>query len=128
MKKILIAFVAVSALTLSSCSKDTRINNQLDGSWNVTKFENSTLPSGQSITLTFSKDKKGKGTGTQTVSGTGIFDGTTSFTYEVLDEKLIQTTVVSGFTNKEISTIKEHSKDKMILINTDNEETILEAK
>lgn len=128
MKKNLIAFVAVAVLILSSCSKDTRINNQLDGSWNVTKFENSTLSSGQSITFTFSKDKKGKGTGTQTISGTGIFDGTTSFSYEVLDEKLIQTTVVSGFTNVEISTIKEHSKDKMVLVNSDNEETVLEAK
>ncbi len=128
MRKILVVVVAISALTLSSCSKDTRINNKLDGSWNVTKFEGSTIGSGQTVTITFSKDKKGKGTGTQTISGTGVFDGTSSFSYEVADEKLIQTTVISGFTSVDISTIKEYSKDKVVLVNVENEESILEAK
>ncbi len=126
MKKILFALLAITTLSLSSCSKEQTINRQLDGSWNATIVDDVAVPSGTSVTYTFSKDKKGKGTGTYTASGFGAFDGTYNFNYTIVDDKITWTYTNSSVS--EVYTVSDHSKKDMTFTNTDGEKTVLEAK
>lgn len=127
MKKMFFAFLAVTVLSLASCSKERRINNQLDGSWKATIVDDVAVPSGMSLTYKFEKGKKGKGTGTQTTSGTGQFDGTVNFNYEISGDKIAMTYTNTAFSN--VYTVTEHSKKKMVLTDVaDGKKTTLEAQ
>jgi hypothetical protein len=53
--------LALIAVLFSSCSKEQRLNRKLDGTWSVTSIDGNAMSSGESITMTFSKDKKGRG-------------------------------------------------------------------
>lgn len=127
MKKLLIALLAVTTLSLSSCSKDQTINRQLDGSWTATKVDGQDMPSGSSLEYTFSKDKKGKGTGT--MNGTGFYSAfsNVSFSYVIADEKITMTTSNTSFSAT--YTVSDHSKTEMTLTDmSDNSQTVLKAK
>jgi hypothetical protein len=106
MKKIISILFAVTLL-FSACSKDQRINKQLDGDWTVTK-ENG-VPVTDPTTYSFAKDKKGAGTFTFTsvsTYGTDSYSGT----YQISDEKITMTvsTILGSFSFT--ASITEHSK------------------
>jgi len=67
MKKIL--FLAVAILALVSCSKESRLNKKIDGTWDIVSV-NGQLPSsiGLTMTIEFTKDKKGKGAFTSKIT------------------------------------------------------------
>lgn len=126
MKKLLFVFVAV-AFILASCSKENKLNRRLDGDWNVVSYGTETIPSGSSIVLSFSKDKKGLGTYVVTMN----FDGdisTETGKYELeKDEKITMTSNESGST-PDVFTITEYSKTDLKLKDSDNEELVLKKK
>lgn len=85
MKKL--AFFAIIALVLISCSKEQRTSRKLDGTWKLTKFNGEGVPEGLIETFTFSKDKKGKGDGTYKYSY-GNFNQNIALQYVVVKENL----------------------------------------
>lgn len=123
MKKLIFALIAVATLSLASCSKETRINNKLDGSWNVTQWENIAMPAGSSLTYEFNKGKKGAGSGK--ASGTGYFVLTSyDFSYQISDDKL---EILHG-TTKDSYTVTEYSSNNVTLTKSTGTVTKLEAK
>jgi|GEM_PF-3292981 len=127
MKRLLFSITTLTVfLLISSCHSDRRISRQLDGKWNVTKMNNQSLPGGESMTIVFSKDKKGKGTGASTYLDAD-YKTIRTFTYAVSDEKLTQTYNQSGSDVDQVFTIEEHSRKKMVLLDAENEEMILES-
>lgn len=127
MKRFLFSITTlITLLLVSSCHSDQRISRQLDGKWNVTKMNNQALPGGESMTIVFSKDKKGKGTGASTYLDAD-YKTIRTFTYAVSDQKLTQTYSQSGSDVNHVFTIQDHSRKKMVLLDAENEEMILES-
>jgi len=60
MKKIAFLLLVVM-FVLTSCLKSNKLNNRLEGIWNVEKIGGSSVPNGLSYSFTFSKEKGGKG-------------------------------------------------------------------
>jgi len=126
MKNTLFLLFITTSLLLSSCSKETRINRQLDGDWNAMKVNGEVPPAGSTVTFTFSKDKKGKGTGSQNVSYGGFAIGA-PFTYTISGNVFKKTNDAAN-SPEEYYTIREHSKKRFVFASYDDKETILEAK
>jgi hypothetical protein len=126
MKQLLFSLTVAIALLATSCQSNQRISRQLDGKWNVTKINNQSLPGGESMTIVFSKDKKGKGTGASTYID-AQYKTIRTFTYAVSNQKLIETYNQSGSDVEQVFTIQDHSRKKMVLIDAENEEMILES-
>lgn len=123
MKKIFFVLIAILTVSLSSCTKDRRINNKLDGTWNVTVYENVAMPTGSSINLTFKRGNKGSGTGT--CIGTGFFIlSNFNFAYDIVDEKL---TMTHGFT-VDVYTVSNYSSKEVTLLTVDGKKMVLEPK
>ncbi|MGV3632096.1 MAG: lipocalin family protein [Bacteroidota bacterium] len=95
----------------------------MDGSWNVTMMDGETPESGESYTMTFTKDKKDNGAGTMNYTD-GSFTFGIVFTYTLADDKLTMT--VDG--EPETVTITKYEKDAIEWTNSDGEKTVLEAK
>ncbi len=123
MKKIIFALIAITMLSLSSCSKETRINNKLDGFWNVTQSDNIVMPAGSTLTLDFSKGKKGAGTGTS--KGTGYFIlATYDFAYQITSNKL----EILHASTKDSYTVTEYTSQNITLTKSNGTISKLEAK
>ncbi len=127
MKKLLFALIAFATLSLSSCSKETRINNKLDGSWNITQYSNNAVPSGSTLTMNFDKGKKGAGTGSLVGTGFLVFANST-FTYQLTDDKLVTITGTGSTASSETYTVTEYSSKNVTLTEADGTITKLEAK
>lgn len=85
MKKIIL--FCVSALIIASCSKDVKINKELQGSWKVTTWADSSVAS-DLIKMEFTKTTKKKGSGTITLTQS-IFSVTQEYSYSLSDQKFI---------------------------------------
>lgn len=119
MKKFLFLSVAILAFVMASCSKEARLNRKLDGKWEVTTEAGVAVEDADKYTITFTKDKKGKGTlvFASTVDALAI-----AGTYE-LDKNEKITITFTGSTTPEVLTVKEYSKSKLVLVDSDNYET-----
>jgi hypothetical protein len=131
MKKLMmVLFVATTVL--ASCSKESKLNRKIDGTWDVVTISG-VAPSAigiTSLTIAFSKDKKGKGTYTTTMVGaTGSDTGTG--TYELTDDTKItmtNTPAAGEVATADVSTVTDYSKTDMTLTDTDNTVIVLKKK
>lgn len=122
MKNVIFVFVAVLTIGLGSCSKDRRINKKLDGSWNVTVYENVVMPSGSSLNLTFKKGDNTSGTGTSV--GTGFFVlSNFEFIYNIDNEKM----TLSHGNTVDNYTISAYSNEEITLFTPEGKKIVLEA-
>jgi hypothetical protein len=123
MKKSLFILLAVVATFIASCSKDAKINRRIDGEWKVVTIAGASIPSDESYTWKFSKDKKLTGDGTYTeVDPSGTYS--TPFTYTVGSEKI--TLVIDGFS--EIFSVNKYEKTKLELIDSSGDVWVLDPK
>jgi hypothetical protein len=91
MKKLLFVAITAVAIAFASCSKEAKLNRAIDGVWNVTKIDGTAIPADLSLTIEFSKEKKGKGT-YKTTYTMGSVSSTDEGTYALDgDTKLILT-------------------------------------
>jgi hypothetical protein len=123
MKKSLLILLAIVVTITLSCSKDAKINRRIDGEWKVITLGGMPLDVDESITFKFIKDDKltGDGTITETWSN-GSY--TTPFTYTVGSEKIIF--VIDG--SSEVLSVLTYEKDKLELIDSDNDVWVLDPK
>ena len=123
MKKYLFILLAIVVTTITSCSKDAKINRRIDGEWQVKTIGGSPLGSDESYVFKFIKDKKLTGDGT--VTYTDDFDSDVEpFTYSVSDQKI--TFVFNGYA--EVLTVLKYEKEKLELMDFDGEVWTLEKK
>lgn len=121
--KTTLFFLLFSAMIFSACSKERRINRQLDGKWYATMYENIVISPQISYEFNFSKEKKGKGTGYNTISYPGFYSKT-QFTYEINGETMKY--MVQDSAGKIVTAhlnIVDHSKDRMVFVNLGNGKT-----
>lgn len=123
MKKKLFILLAIIATVITSCSKDAKINRRIDGEWKVVTIAGASIPSDESYTWKFSKDKKLTGDGTYTeVDPTGTYS--TPFTYTVGSEKI--TLIIDGYS--EIFSVNKYEKTKLELIDSSGDVWVLDPK
>jgi hypothetical protein len=123
MKNLFFVLIAALTIGLTSCSKDRRINKKLEGSWNVTVYENVVMPSGSSLSLTFNKGSNGSGTGTS--AGTGYFIlSNFTFIYDIVDEKM---TMTHG-TSVDKYTISDYSSSEITFITLQGKKIVMQAQ
>lgn len=97
MKKLMMIMVAATML-LASCSKESRLNRKLDGTWNLTSYtvNGFNVPlTGVSMSVVFVKDKKGVGSYTLTYTFTGLGSQVETGTYSLTDDTKITLTKVT---------------------------------
>lgn len=119
MKKSLF-FLFAASLIFSACSKDRKISRLLDGSWNVTMYENVIISPQTQYIYNFNKEKKGKGSGTYSIAYPG-FSTTKDFTYEINNQTMKY--MVKDSTGATVTTylsVAAYNKNKMILVNVAN--------
>ena len=114
MKKILFAMFAV-AIMFASCSKESKLNRKLDGSWNLVTYDGAALATGESEVVKFDKDKKGKGTLTYTATGSGLSVSFTG-TYELDKDEKITITITGSTAN--VETVVDYSKTDLTIKDT----------
>lgn len=117
MKKILFYTGVALALTLASCSKESKLNRKLDGKWETVSYDGVAVAADEITTLTFAKEKKGKGT----VDISSSFLGTTiSFkgNYVLEDDKKLTMYVdyLELGMDTTVFNVNEYSKSKLILV------------
>lgn len=116
-------------MIIVSCSKDVKINKELQGSWNVTTWADSSVSTGL-IKMEFAKTTKKEGTGVVTLTQS-IFSVTQEYTYELADQKFIidapaKTVTVLGLfpytmpAFKATCSVLEHSKTKFVVSDDSN--------
>jgi hypothetical protein len=130
MKNLLFASAALVMLVLVSCSKESKLNRKIDGEWNIVTYDGAAMAEGQSMTITFTKDKKGVGTykmvsvypfGNSTITTTD--DGTYTLTE---DTKMTMQSTTDPENDPENITVMEYSKTDLKL--SDSDGTIMELK
>lgn len=122
MKKSLFILIAIVATLIASCSKDAKINRRIDGEWKVVSI-GGVLASDEIFTFKFNKDKKKDGDGIVTL--TDSFETESApFTYTVSSGKI--TLTYNGYA--EILTVNVYEKEKLELIDLDNDVWVLEPK
>ncbi len=127
MKKTLF-FLGLAVIGLSACSKDKRINRQLDGSWNVTMYENVVISPQTEYIYNFNKEKNGKGSGNYSITYPG-FSTSKEFTYEIKDEQMKY--MVKDSTGQTVTimlNVASHSKDKIVFVNASGKITNLRTR
>lgn len=120
MKNLLLVLIAATAITFTSCSKESKLNKRLDGTWNVTKIDGEALE-GASIETTFNKDGKEGTYETKLTSPFGNATESGSYTLEE-DTKLIFT---DSDGEKSTANVLEYSKTDLKL-KDDEDGTILD--
>ena len=126
MKKIMFILVAVLALTVTSCSKESQINRKLDGSWTAVTYNGEAVQSGYAFDVTFSKNEKANGTGNSTYTIPGFPSVNVSFTYVLAEDKLTWTETSSS--DSYTVTINTYTKDKIQWTDSEGEITVLQPK
>ena len=127
MKKILFAVVAV-ALIVTSCSKESKLNKKLDGTWNVSTVDGTTLPSGASMSITFSKDKKGEGTYSMTQTLPPAPAETDAGSYTLVEDETIYMTSSTAGSTQDTITVTSYSKTDMTLTGSDKKPIVLKKQ
>jgi hypothetical protein len=124
MKKLkLLVILTITALVLS-CTKEARLNNKIDGLWNIISYSGAPLPVGTSMTTTYSKGTNGSGNYILKLTLNG--DVTSEFGSYQLDKNTKITYTPTGQGNTPYSfTIENYSKSKLTLINENNVKTEL---
>jgi len=123
MKKSLFILLAVVATVIASCSKDAKINRRIDGEWKVVSIGGASVPSDETYTWKFSKDKKLNGDGTLTYTSS-IGTDVTAFTYTVATAKI--TMSYNGLA--EILTVSKYERKKIELIDSSGDIWVLDPK
>jgi hypothetical protein len=123
MKKLLFVAVAAIALTFASCSKEAKLNRTIDGVWNVTKIDGVAIPTDFTLTVEFSKEKKGKGT-YKTTSTFGSVSSTDEGTYELEGDTRIILADKDGL--KDTLNVVTYSKSAIQF--KSNDDTIIDAE
>lgn len=118
MKKVLFALVAV-AMIAASCSKESKLNRKLDGTWNVQSFGGVALAAGQSMSITFSKEKKGKGTYSMTQTFPPLPAYTDGGTYTLVEDKTMYMLSSTAGSTQDTLTVTAYSKTDLTLTSTD---------
>ncbi len=118
-----ILFFSIVLIILTSCSKEQRTNRKLDGEWNATVFMGYTPNSDESYTFTFNKDKDGEGTGT-VKEVDGFYTDVYGMQYFIKNDRL--TMIIDQ--DALVFTISSMTNQKITLIDTYDETTILEKK
>jgi hypothetical protein len=129
MKKIL--FLAVAILALVSCSKESRLNKKIDGTWDIVSV-NGQLPSsiGLTMTIEFTKDKKGKGAFTSKITE-GSFSESSTGTYVLTDDTKItmtETPTSGQVSTPEDMTINSYSKTDLTMTSVEDNTVIILKK
>jgi len=116
MRNLKLLFILTLSLSLFSCTKATRLNNTLDGKWNVTTYSGAPLPSGTTMTITYTKGSKGSGNYITTVIING--DSESEFGSYLLEKNTHITYTPTASGNIPYSfTIEKHTKKNLVLIN-----------
>jgi hypothetical protein len=123
MKKVLFMMLAIVATLITSCSKDAKINRRIDGEWQVKSIAGVAMGSDESYVFKFNKDNKLTGDGTATYTDSFGTDSA-PFTYSVADQKI--TIVADGVAS--IFSVSKYVKDKLELIDEDNDVWVLDPK
>ncbi|MCE3295707.1 MAG: hypothetical protein K0R65_1421 [Crocinitomicaceae bacterium] len=131
MKRLLFGLLAVTAMAMTSCSKDAKINKRLDGEWKVTSYDGEAPESGETEIYSFKKTEKLSGTGTYSyasTSGGSSVSISFPFTYVIGDEKITVTVDYGSGSDSEIFEVVTYEKDKMEFKESDGTITVLEPK
>ncbi|MES2836944.1 MAG: hypothetical protein V4667_05440 [Bacteroidota bacterium] len=127
MKKLL--FICLGTLIIVSCSKDVKINKELQGTWNVTTWADSSVSTGL-VKMEFAKTTKKEGTGVITLTQS-IISVTQEYTYSLSNQKFTinapeKTIVILGVFPYTIPafnatcSVLEHSKTKFVVSDDSN--------
>lgn len=127
MKKLLFALAAV-ALMASSCSKESKLNKKLDGTWTVETVNGAALTGGASMEITFTKDKKGKGDYSLIFNMPPLPASTETGTYDLEKDEIIYMLASTAGSTQDTMNVVEYSKTAMTLKNPDGTETIVLKK
>jgi hypothetical protein len=124
MKKLNLLFTLSISLLLISCFKEARLNNKIEGTWNIITYSGAPLPAGTSMTTTYSKGTNGSGNYIIKLDING--DSTSEFGSYQLEKDHKITYTPSGQGNAPYSfLIEKHSKSKLILLNENGVKTEL---
>ena len=130
MKKIL--FLSIAILALVSCSKESRLNKKIDGTWDIVSVEGETPASMglSSMTIEFTKDEKGKGAYIVKMTE-GVLSESITGTYALTDDTKI--TMTDTPTSGEVSTpeemtINSYSKTDLTMTSVEDKTVIILTK
>ena len=114
--------MVAATLVLASCSKESKLNRKLDGSWNVVSYSvnGADQPFGTStMVMEFVKDKKGVGTYTQT-STTSSGSSVSTGTYVLTDDtKLTISQLTPTVETADQFVVTDYSKSDLTLTMSD---------
>ena len=127
MKKILFAVLAVTFIA-ASCSKESKLNRRLDGTWNVLTFGGVALPTGATMTLAFDKDKKGKGTYTMTQTMPPSPAMTDAGTYDLNKDEIMYLLSSTAGSTQDTMNVTSYSKTEMTLTGNGAVPTVITLK
>jgi hypothetical protein len=121
MKKLMMIMVAAT-LVLASCSKESKLNRKLDGSWDIVSLSvnGADQPMGTTtMVMEFVKDKKGVGTYTQTSTTNSVATVSTG-TYVLTDDTKLTTTQLTPTVETATQiVVTDYSKTDLTLTMTD---------
>lgn len=113
-------------LIITSCSKASRINRKLQGTWIATTYDGIAVSSGFGYEVSFEKDASNTGSGKYEFTILTIPTGKVDFTYSLNDDKLTYIETVSQTSS--VLTINTFTKDKLEWTDSAGKKTILEPK
>jgi hypothetical protein len=114
------ALLLISAATFTSCSKEKKFANRLEGTWNIDKVTVADATGSEDLptvgSFTFKDDGKGTYTQTITLPGFGSITDAGTFTWDNTDdEKLtLVTTDSDGNVYTANLTVKTNEKEKQV--------------
>lgn len=115
--------MVAATMMMASCSKESKLNKKLDGSWNLVSMSENGVDqpmTGMTMVMAFVKDKKGVGTYTQTFTITGFPASVETGTYALTDDTSISITKLTPTAGTASSvTVTDYSKTDMTLTDTD---------
>lgn len=127
MKKLLLLFAFAAFMV--SCSKDKQVVKELEGEWKVASitYDGEAVDpenyAGDKYSFTKCNVKKDYCDGTQTTTDPDKGEVTNSFDYKIFEKgtKIEIRFSLLGFSESTISDIKEHSKSKFVMSDTDED-------
>lgn len=114
--------MVAATLVLASCSKESKLNRKLDGSWNVVSYSVDGVD--QSMTnvtmvMSFTKDKKGVGTYTNTLTVLSVPQVETGSYVLTEDATITENKITPGTgSSTSVYTVTDYSKSDLTLTQT----------
>ncbi len=136
MKKILLSLTLLVLLSVS-CSKEKRLNKDLQGSWVASVWDGAAADPNVEYKVTFSKTTKKEGTGTITLTNKVLtaLSVTQPFEYSIDEDKVsVDAPAVSAILGltfpaiNEILTVTEHSSTSLKCYDKSNSEYVFTKK